>query len=103
MVKVIFIQKNGDSVAVEAQEGLSLLEVAHINNIDLDGNCGGAVACGTCHVIVDDAWINKITKPTEQEEDVLDIVFGLTTNSRLACQIFTSKETDGIIVTIPAG
>ncbi len=101
MVKVIFTQKNGQIAEIEAQEGLSILEVAQQNDIDLDGNCGGALACGTCHVIVPDNWVKKISPATNEEEDILDIVFGVTPNSRMACQIFTSQELDGIEITIP--
>jgi ferredoxin len=99
---VNFIQKDGISKQIDAENGLSILEIAQSNEIDLDGNCGGALACATCHVIVGESWISKIDKPLPEEEDLLDIVFGVTQNSRLSCQIIMSDELDGIEITIPA-
>jgi 2Fe-2S ferredoxin len=99
---VNFTQKDGTAKQVEAENGLSILEIAQSNDVDLDGNCGGALACATCHVIVGEDWISKIEKPLPEEEDLLDIVFGVTPNSRLSCQIIMSDELNGIDITIPA-
>lgn len=101
MPRVVFTQKGRESVTINARIGQSLLDAARENDIDLMGNCDGAMACGSCHVIIDDEWLSKIEKPCEQEEDVLDIVFGVTQNSRLGCQVFISDEIDGIVVQIP--
>ncbi len=100
MITVTFIKDNKE-YSVKAENGISLLDVAIQNDIELVGNCGGACSCGTCHVIVDEKWISKVDPATTEEEDVLDIVFGITKNSRLGCQIFTKNELDGIVVTIP--
>jgi 2Fe-2S ferredoxin len=101
-VKVIFITENNEEKVVEAFIGLSILEVAHQNDIDLEGSCEGSLACATCHVIVDEEFYNKLDEPTEPEEDMLDLAFGLTHTSRLGCQIILTKEIDGIKVKLPS-
>lgn len=102
MYKVTFVEPDGTEKVVEAPEGLSVLEAAHRNGIDLEGACEGSLACSTCHVIVDDIWFDKLDEASEQEEDMLDLAFGLTHTSRLGCQITMCKELDGIKVTLPA-
>ena len=82
--------------------GLSVLEIAHRNDIDLEGACEGSLACSTCHVIVDDAYFGGIPEPTEDEEDMLDLAFGLTHTSRLGCQIIMCEEFDGLVTLPPA-
>jgi len=101
MPKVIFEYPNGTRKEVESPSGLSLLEVAHKNDIPIDGACEGSLACSTCHVIVDSKWFEKLDTPTEDEEDMLDLAFGLTHTSRLGCQIIVSDELDGIVVKLP--
>ena len=83
--------------------GISLLEVAHQNDIDLEGACEGSLACSTCHVIVDEKDYAKLTPATEDEEDMLDLAFGLTQTSRLGCQIMMTDALDGLTVKLPAG
>jgi ferredoxin len=100
MKKIIFIE-NCQETEVEASIGLSILEVAHENNIDLEGACEGSLACATCHVILEEKIYNTLGEPTEAEEDMLDFAFGLTHNSRLGCQIILTKELDGMRVIIP--
>ncbi|WP_371219965.1 ferredoxin family 2Fe-2S iron-sulfur cluster binding protein [Orientia tsutsugamushi] len=100
-VKVIFIINDIEEKTVDAQIGLSLLEVAHQNKIDLEGACEGSLACSTCHVIVDPCWYKKLPLPVEEEEDMLDLAFGLTNTSRLGCQIIITEELDGLIVKLP--
>ncbi|XAF74944.1 ferredoxin family 2Fe-2S iron-sulfur cluster binding protein [Orientia tsutsugamushi] len=100
-VKVIFIINDIEEKTVDAQIGLSLLEVAHQNKIDLEGACEGSLACSTCHVIVDPGWYQKLPLPVEEEEDMLDLAFGLTNTSRLGCQIIITEELDGLIVKLP--
>lgn len=100
-VKVIFIINDIEEKIVDAQIGLSLLEVAHQNKIDLEGACEGSLACSTCHVIVDPGWYQKLPLPVEEEEDMLDLAFGLTNTSRLGCQIIITEELDGLIVKLP--
>ena len=103
MPKMVFIEQNGTRREVEAPLGLSVLEIAHRNGIDLEGACEGSLACSTCHVIVDAEWYELLKEATEDEEDMLDLAFGLTRTSRLGCQIIITEELDGLIVSLPAG
>lgn len=102
MPSVNFITPEGEKITVDAPNGISLLEVAHSNNIDLEGACEGSLACSTCHVIVSPEWYPKLAEATEDEEDMLDLAFGLTQTSRLGCQIIMSDELDGITVNLPS-
>lgn len=102
MPKIIFIEKDGNRKECETPNGLSVLEIAHQNNIDLEGACEGSLACSTCHVIVDPKWYSKLPEACEEEEDMLDLAFGLEKTSRLGCQIIMSPELDGIEVRLPA-
>jgi 2Fe-2S ferredoxin len=102
MPKMTFIEPNGQKHEVEAPVGLSVLEVAHKHGVDIEGACEGSLACSTCHVIVDPEWFDKLAKPTEDEEDMLDLAFGLEKTSRLGCQIVMSEELDGLVVRLPA-
>ncbi|MDZ5761247.1 ferredoxin family 2Fe-2S iron-sulfur cluster binding protein [Lyticum sinuosum] len=97
-----FIDKNGIAKSVEATIGLSVLEIARKNNINIEGACGGALACSTCHVIVDEKFYNKLPKATEDEEDMLDLAFDLKPTSRLGCQVIITSEMDGITLQIPS-
>jgi ferredoxin, 2Fe-2S len=100
---MVFIEQNGTRHEVEAPLGLSVLEIAHRNGIDLEGACEGSLACSTCHVIIDPEWYDLLKEATEDEEDMLDLAFGLTRTSRLGCQIIITEELDGLTVTLPAG
>ena len=100
-IKIIFIENNKE-IEVEASVGLSVLEVAHENNIDLEGACEGSLACATCHVILEEKIYNILEQPTEAEEDMLDLAFGLTHTSRLGCQIILTKELNGMRVRVPS-
>ena len=102
MPKMTFISPDGKRTEVDAPVGLSVLEIAHRNNIDLEGACEGSLACSTCHVIESQDDFDRLKEPTEEEEDMLDLAFGLTHTSRLGCQIIMSEELDGLIVTLPA-
>lgn len=101
MPKVVFILPDGEKKEVEAQEGLSILEIAHHNNIPLEGACEGSLACSTCHVIVEQEYYDILEEASEDEEDMLDLAFGLTHTSRLGCQIKVTQDIDGITVRIP--
>ena len=101
MPKMVFIDPKGTRNEVDAPNGLSVLEIAHKHGVDLEGACEGSLACSTCHVIVDAAWFRKLAEPTEDEEDMLDLAFGLTKTSRLGCQIVMSDELDGLTVRLP--
>ena len=103
MPKMTFIERDGTHREVDAPNGLSVLEIAHKHDIDIEGACEGSLACSTCHVIVDAGWYAKLSKATEDEEDMLDLAFGLTETSRLGCQIVMSDALDGLVVKLPAG
>src|ERR1700691_2179732 len=103
MPKMTFIERDGTRREVDAPTGLSVLEVAHKHDVDIEGACEGSLACSTCHVIVDPEWFAKLNKPTEDEEDMLDLAFGLEKTSRLGCQIVMSEALDGLVVRLPAG
>ena len=103
MTKLVFIDKEGIAKEVDAAIGLSILEIAHQNNIDLEGACEGSLACSTCHVIVEENFYGKLELPLEDEEDMLDLAFGLTHTSRLGCQIIMREELDGMVLKLPSG
>ena len=102
MPKMTFIERNGVPREVEAPVGLSILEIAHKHGVDIEGACEGSLACSTCHVIVDAGWFGKLASPTEDEEDMLDLAFGLEKTSRLGCQIVMSEALDGLTVKLPS-
>ena len=102
MPKMIFIATDGARREVEAPVGASVLEVARRNDIDIEGACEGSLACSTCHVIVDPEWYDLLKEASEDEEDMLDLAFGLTRTSRLGCQIIITEELDGLTVQLPA-
>ena len=103
MPRVIFIDPDGARHEIDAPAGLSLLEIAHRHGIDLEGACEGSLACSTCHLVVDPDWFGKLEDILEDEEDMLDLAFGLTRTSRLGCQIILTDTLDGLIVTLPEG
>ena len=85
MPKMTFVERDGTRREVEAPLGLSVLEIAHKHNVDIEGACEGSLACSTCHVIVDAGWFDRLETPTEDEEDMLDLAFDLQETSRLGC------------------
>ena len=103
MTKIIFVDSDGSEKIVDAKNGLSILEVAHSNGIDLEGACEGSLACSTCHIIVEKEFFENLPDPSEEEEDMLDLAWGLTHTSRLGCQIIVDDSLDGIKVKIPNG
>ena len=96
-----FIHPDGRHQEVDAPLGLSVLEIARRNDIDLEGACEGSLACSTCHVVIDGAFYDRIPEATEDEEDMLDLAFGLTHTSRLGCQIIITEELDGLVASLP--
>src|ERR1041385_6446026 len=102
MRKRTFVKPRGPRREVAAPLGLSVLEIAHKNDIDIEGACEGSLACSTCHVIVDPEWYELLKDASEDEEDMLDLAFGLTATSRLGCQIVMTEELDGLVVRLPA-
>jgi len=101
MPKMVFIERDGTRKEVDAPIGLSILEIAHKNNVDIEGACEGSMACSTCHVIVQADWFKKLPTASEEEEDMLDLAFGLTKTSRLGCQIRITEAMDGLVVQLP--
>jgi len=101
MAQVTFIEKDGNKLVVDAPIGLSMMEIARKNNIEMEGACGGCLACATCHVIVHPDWFEKLKEKTEEEDDMLDLAFDLKTTSRLCCQLIMSEEFDGMVMALP--
>ncbi len=101
MPKMVFIENDGNRKEVDAPIGLSVMEIAHRHGVDIEGACDGSLACSTCHVIVEPAWAGRLEEPSEDEEDMLDLAFGLTETSRLGCQIIMSESLDGLTVELP--
>lgn len=102
MVQVTYIEHDGTAHTVEADDGKSLMEVAVEKMISgIDGDCGGACACATCHIYVDEAWLSKVGEKSEMEASMLDFAEGVTEASRLACQITAGPGVDGIVVRLP--
>ena len=102
MPKITYIEHNGKSHAIEVANGLSVMEGAVQNNIPgIDADCGGSMACATCHVYVKEEWFNKLPKKEDGEEDMLDMAFEPKKNSRLSCQLMVSEQLDGLVVDLP--
>ena len=103
MAKITYITHDNQKHEVEVQNGLTVMEGAVQNDIPgIDADCGGGMACATCHFYVKEDWFNKIPKKEDGEEDMLDMAFEPKTNSRLSCQIVVSDEIDGLEVNIPS-
>ena len=102
MAKITYITSGNQSHTVEVQNGLTVMEGAVQNDIPgIDADCGGGMACATCHVYVKDDWFNKLPKKAEGEDDMLDQAFEPNSNSRLSCQITVSDELNGLVVHLP--
>ena len=101
MPRIVFIEADGNRKEVEAPLGLSIMEVAHKFDIDIEGACEGSLACATCHVIVEPSWYERLDEPSEDEEDMLDLAFDLQQTSRLGCQIVVTEEMEGMTVALP--
>ena len=102
MTKLTFIAFDGKRIDVEAVNGSTVMENAIRNAVPgIEAECGGACACATCHVYVDDAWTDAVGKPAAMEEDMLDFAFDVRPNSRLSCQIKVKDELNGLVVSIP--
>jgi 2Fe-2S ferredoxin len=102
MPTMTFIHTDGTHQEVDAPIGLSVMEIAHMHDIDLEGACEGSLACSTCHVVVEPSWFELLSEPSEEEEDMLDLAFALTQTSRLGCQIIITEELDGLVVRLPS-
>ena len=103
MSKVTYIESDGKSHTIDVQNGLTVMEGAIQNNITgIDADCGGSMACATCHVYVKEEWFDKLPKKEDGEEDMLDMAFEPNKFSRLSCQITVTDDLDGLIVQLPA-
>lgn len=101
MPKMTFIVRGDVRKEVDAPVGFSVLDIAHRHGIDIEGACEGQMACSTCHVVVEPEWFAKLPAPCEEEQDMLDLAFGLTRTSRLGCQIVIDEALDGLVVRLP--
>lgn len=101
MPKIIVIQPDGTRRELDAPVGKSLMQIGRDAGLDIEGACDGAMACSTCHVYVEPAWVAKLPKMGEDESDMLDLAFGVTDRSRLGCQIVMTEELDGLTVALP--
>ena len=102
MPKITYIEHSGKSHTIEVANGLSVMEGAVQNNIPgIDADCGGSMACATCHVYVKEEWFNRLPKKEDGEEDMLDMAFEPKKNSRLSCQLMVSDQLDGLVVNLP--
>ena len=102
MAKITYEDQQGNSKTIEVDNGLSVMEGAIQNDITgIDADCGGSMACATCHVYVEENWFNKLTKAEDAEVDMIDMAYEPKKNSRLSCQIIVSDELDGLEVTTP--
>ena len=103
MPKVTYIDYNGNSKTINVDNGLTVMEGAVQNNIPgIDADCGGSMACATCHVYVEDKWLDKIPKAEDGEVDMIDMAFEPKKNSRLSCQLIVSDALEGLVVNIPS-
>ena len=103
MPKITYIEYNGKLHTVEVPKELSVMEGALQNNIPgVDADCGGACACATCHIYVDEKWFDKLPKKADGEQDMLDMAFEPNKFSRLSCQITVADELDGLVVKMPS-
>lgn len=101
--EVTFIDKDGDKHTFQVADGDNLLDIAQFNDLEMEGACGGSCACSTCHVIVEDADLyDKMPEPDDDENDMLDLAFGLTETSRLGCQVKMTPELSGLVVKLPS-
>ncbi len=103
MPKITFIERDGSHREVDVPVGMTLLRACKDNDIDLEGACGGSLACATCHLVFEKIAFDTLPEMTEDEEDMLDLAFNLTETSRLGCQITVTQEMDGWVIKLPEG
>ena len=102
MPKIIYNDNQGNSKTIEVENGLSVMEGAIQNDIPgIDADCGGSMACATCHVYVEEKWLNKLPKAEEAEVDMIDMAYEPKKNSRLSCQITITDDLEGLVVNMP--
>ncbi|CAI5731991.1 unnamed protein product [Hyaloperonospora brassicae] len=100
-VTFTFVDGEGARTTVTAPEGQSLLDVAHAHDVELEGACGGELACSTCHVVLEKRIFDELPAMSEEEEDMLDLAWGLTDTSRLGCQVVVARAMEGMTVQVP--
>ena len=101
MPKLIITDRSGKKSEIEYENNFTLMETLRDNGYDIEASCGGCCACATCHVYVEDKWVDKLPKAEDGEVDMIDMAFEPKKNSRLSCQLIVSDEIDGLIVTTP--
>lgn len=101
MPQVTFVLPAGRRITAEARAGATLLDVARAERIAIEGACVGCMACATCHVIVEEAWFDRLEPPSAEEEDMLELAESLAATSRLGCQIVMDGGLDGLVVEVP--
>ena len=102
MPKITYIEHSGENHTIEVRNGLTVMEGAVQNNIPgIDADCGGSMACSTCHVYVEEKWFDKLPKAEDAEVDMIDMAYEPKKNSRLSCQLIVTNELDGLVVTTP--
>ena len=103
MAKITYQDNQGNSKTIDVENGLTVMEGAIQNDIpEIDADCGGSMACATCHVYVEEKWLNKLPKAEEAEVDMIDMAYEPKKNSRLSCQLIVTDELDGLVVNIPS-
>jgi 2Fe-2S ferredoxin len=103
VLRITFITSGGERIDRDVQRGLSVMEIAREADLGIEGTCDGSLACATCHVVVHPDHAGRLKPASDEEEDMLDLAFGLKPTSRLGCQIVMSDDLDGLVVTIPDG
>ena len=101
MTNINFKLRNGEIKKIDAEDGLTLMEIARDNDLGIEGTCGGSISCCTCHVVIEKNWFSKVGPANPDEEDMLDLAVDLQPTSRLGCQIEVTPELEGLIVNIP--
>ena len=101
MTNINFKLRNGEIKKIDAEDGLTLMEIARDNDLGIEGTCGGSISCCSCHVVIEKNWFIKVGPANPDEEDMLDLAVDLQPTSRLGCQIEVTPELDGLIVNIP--
>ena len=101
MPKMTFLNRDGSRATVDAPLGKSIMEIAHLHDIEIEGACEGSLACSTCHVVFEPRDYQTLEPASEDEEDMLDLAYGLTPTSRLGCQIIMTERLDGVVVALP--
>lgn len=102
-VSISFIKPDGETIKVDTETGVSILQLAQENGLDMEGTCEGNMACSTCHVIVEESFFDKLPEATEDEEEMLDLAMDLRPTSRLGCQLMITDAFDGMSIELPKG